>query len=88
MKRVLLVVLMLAGFVVAGCETERERTIVYPRGGYYGREYPRGRYYGRDYPRGRYDGRDYRRGYRGREYRLSDESIQSAPAPTGTDSQK
>ncbi len=65
MKRVLMSLLILLGFAMAGYEEEEARE--HHRDGYYGEAYPRGRYYGEDYPRE----------YRGREYRLSDEAIQN-----------
>ena len=70
MKRVLMGLLVLLGFVIAGCENEEARE--HHRDGYYGTAYPRDGYYGQSYPREGYP-RDERR----REYRLSDETIQN-----------
>ena len=65
MKRVLMSLLILLSFAIAGCEEEEARE--HHRDGYYGEAYPRGRYYGESYPRDE----------RHREYRLSDETIQN-----------
>jgi len=65
MKRVLMGLLVLLGFVISGCENEEARE--HHRDGYYGQAYPREGYPREGYPRDE----------RHREYRLSDETIQN-----------